>query len=488
MHRQIGPFSMYLAVLTAGIGLAVGGCGSTDSTGGTPIGGSDTAGTGGTDSGTPVAGALTVAGGLEFTVNNAPLKIDYSGGKAEVSMVHRKSDAITCVSAVEMKITKADGSCELKLIFDVGVASEKDLVQAELHAVKATKQAGAVIDVIPCVGWPGVDGATDEKVYTLDSGKGFIKAGPVKPPESSQAMAVLAGQTLKPTGTIKLRHKGDSITVTLDKVTVSGDVTSIGSEAASCGTTTGEKQCATEGTVGNAVGNLMNRKPLVHMCGAPSVEYDFGELCGNEAVWVTIYRRWSHKACGGCDDGKTCYRKDNPAENTWTPICAALTTDCAAGCGDKVCVAGTCYAKVADGEDMALKDELAAYKEIFDNAGKDVKLAAAVIVAEGLERARGKCTETEPGKLTCDGEGPAPTPEDCQAAREQFKIPDDVILLFDPSKKLWSSNAWFGPQGYTNGMFITNSELKITAAFPVQGQPPPGSAGIELAIKEAADL
>ena len=481
-HRSHWILSAVLGVCL----LALGACGGGGSSTGTPIGGGTDTGGGGTDGGGQT-GSLAVAGGLEFTVQNKPVKIDYSGGKAEVSMVHKKSTGITCVSAVEMKISLADGSCELKLIFDVGVASDKELVQAELHAVKAIKQAGTVLQTIPCAAWPGVEGATDEKVYTLDAGKGELKAGPIQAPESTQALAVLKGQVLAPKGQIKLRNKGDAVVVDLGTLTVTGDVQSVGSEAASCGTTTGEKKCATEGNVGNAVGDLMKRKPFAYMCEAPAVEYDFGELCGHDAVWVTIYRRWSDKACGGCDNGQICFRKDNP-NNTWTPGCGTVTTDCAAGCGDdKVCIGGTCYAKVADGEDMSLKDELAAYKEIYDSAGKDVKLAAAVIVAEGLERARGKCTETEPGKLTCDGEGPASTPEDCAAVREKFKIPDDVILLFDPNKKLWSSNDWFGPQGYSNGMFITNSELKIVAAFPVSGQPPPGSAGVITAIKDAAD-
>ncbi len=477
-----------LTILMAACALAA--CSGGGSTSGTPVGGGGTdTGGGDTDTGGggPVGG-LTVTGGLEFTVQNTPVKIDYSGGVANVTMVHKKSTGITCVSGLEMSIAKADGSCELRLVFDVGVASEKDLIKAELHAVKAVKQAGTVLEVIPCKGWPGTDSATDEKVYELDAGKGSVKAGPVKSPESGQDSAVLKGQKLAPEGKIKLRNKGDSVTTDLSFVQVSGDIKSTGSAVASCGTTTGEKKCATGGEEGNKVDNLMKRKPGLFMCSAPGVEFDFGELCGNDAIWVTTYRRWSHKACGGCDDGKTCYRLEKPGTNTWTPTCANVTIDCAKGCGDgKVCVGGTCFAKVADGEDMSLKDELEGYAGIYVNATKGQKVAAVFAVIEGEEKARGKCTEKSPGQLECSGDGPPATPEDCEAARKAFKIPDEVIMLFDPNGKMWSSNGWFGPKGYSNGMLITNSELKITTGFPVSGQGPPGPAGVELAISEATD-
>ncbi len=477
------------SLVAISIAAAMAACTGGASTGGTPVGGG-----GGTDSGGgakdsggggPV-GALTVAGGIEFTVQNTPVKIDYSGGKAEVTMVHKISSGITCISGLEMSIAKADGTCELRMVFDVGVASEKELVKAELHAVKAIKQAGTVLEVLPCEGWPGAAGAKDEKVYELDSGKGSVKAGPVQSPESGQNEAVLTGQKLEPQGKLKLRHKGDFVTTDIGTVTVSGDVKSTGSKVASCGTTTGVKKCG-EGEEGNEVDDQMKRKPLLFMCDAPSVEYDFGELCGHDSIWVTTYRRWSHKACGGCDDGGTCYREESKDGKTWTPKCAKPDSDCAAGCGDdKICVAGTCYEKVKDGADMPLKAELEAYKQIFDEASKDVKVAAAFVVMEGLERARGKCT-TADGRTTCDGEGPAPTPEDCKAAKELFKIPDDVVMLFDFNGDKWSSDKWFGTPNRYNGMLITNSELKITASYPVSGQGPPGSAGIVLAIKEAAD-
>ncbi len=138
---------------------------------------------------------------------------------------------------------------------------------------------------------------------------------------------------------------------------------------------------------------------------------------------------------------------------------------------------------------MSLKDELASYAQIFDEASKDVTVAAAFVVMEGLVKARGKCTPGEkPGQLNCGGEGPGATEEDCKAAKELFKVPDDVIMLFESSGNMWSSNNWFGPEFNPNGMLITNSELKITTLFPIPGKGgAPGTGAIVTAIKDAAD-
>lgn len=481
--------ALFTCLLLSGA-TALSACGGGDTTSGSPTGAGGSDAGGGVDGGA-VSGAVSPAGELSFTVDNKPVKIDYGGGIATVQMVHKKvtdASTATCVTSVEISVSRPDGTCELLLQFGVGVASEKELVDAKFYAVKAIKQAGTVLELKPCAVWPGAESAKDEVVFSLSKGEGTLNSGIVAAPESGQDQALLKGKKFAPSGKVTLANGGKQIVVDLDAIKISGDVVSTGSAMASCGTVTGVAKCKkTSGEGGNKVGDQVKRKVGLTLCGS-TAEYDIGELCGNEAIWITTHRRWSKKACGGCAKGETCYKVVDDVKKVWTPTCGAATSDCASGCGDKHCVKGMCYEKVADGADMSLKDALAAYSQIHEKASKDVKLAAVFVVLEGETPAKGTCTKKEDGTSSCTGDGPPANDADCEAARKEFQIPDDVTLLFDPNGKLWASNTYFGPEYYGNGMFITNSELTITHQFPVPGAPPPTPEQVISAIKEAADL
>ena len=481
-----------LCAITFLVGAAAGCGGGTATTTGGKLGGGDgsSAGVDGGGGGTVSANGFLIAGQLGATVNGQQVSIDYAGGQATAQMVHKKLDkpgAVTCFTSVEMTLAKADGSCMLVLQFGVGIASEKELVKAEFHAVKALKQAGAVIETTPCLDWPGAKDAKGEIVYSLTSGEGVMNVGALKGDDTAKADVLLKGKVLKPQGKVKLKSKGQMIDLDLGSISVTGDVKSTGSAIASCGTATGMNLCPKN--VGdkesNDVGSYMKRKPGLVDCNTEE-EVDFGEFCGNDAVWVTVYRGWSLKACGGCEQGESCY-KHFKEENVYTPTCVSETTDCSPACDSaKVCVKTKCEERISDGEDMALKDVLEDYANVFTKSDKAVKLAAAFVIAEGNEKARGKCKEKEPGKLECDGKGKPATQDDCKAAKEKYKIPDTVRMYYDKSGKGWSSDKRFGGP-YSNSMLITNSDLSIVNSFPEKGKGSPGSSEVSGAIEAAKD-
>ncbi len=265
----------------------------------------------------------------------------------------------------------------------------------------------------------------------------------------------------------EVKCKGQLIDLDLGSISITGDIKSTGSAIASCGTATGMNLCPKDvgDKEGYKEGDYLKRKPGLVDCNTDE-EVDLGEFCGHDAVWVTVYRGWSVKPCGGCDGGEVCY-KHFKEKTVYTPTCVSQTSDCSPACDSatEACVDKKCEERIIGDDSMSLKDALKGYDGIFKTADKAVKLAAIFVVAEGDERARGKCSGP-PEKMSCDGSGPAATQADCKAYKAKYKVPDTVRMFYDKSGDGWSSDKWFGPK-YYNSMMITNSELTIANTFPV---------------------
>ena len=436
---------------------------------------------------TKKAVGLSISGEVSMKVGGKNFVLDYAGGKADVNLVHKlATEGKACVTNVHVQLTKADETCLLDLTFRPGAGNALTLMEGEFHAVNKNT-------LEECADFPGLKPGKPQ-VYSVKNGKDAqVLTKPVEQPEAGQKDATIAGKDITITGSAEFKLGGTAFNATFSKLKLEGSVKSTGNANASCGALTGAAQCPDKDsvTMGNQVGDHLKRPGHLYDCGSGQL-YELDELCGSDAIWLTMYRRWTEVACGKCADDEQCV-KHFTSENSYQAQCWKKSEKCGA-CADAKktsCVVDkggkdVCQEPVKDGEDMSLKDVLGEYSTIFDGFSKN-NVASIFVVAEGTERARGKCTE-ENGKTTCDGNGPAATQDDCKAVKEQFKLSDDVILLYDKNKKLWASNEWLGPEFYSNGMMVMSGETAITALFPdpsASGQP--STEQVKAAIQKAID-
>jgi hypothetical protein len=430
---------------------------------------------------------LTLSGEFEAKISGKTVTLDYTDGKADINLVHRLSTkGKSCVTSVHMQITKADESCLLDLTFRPGAGNALTLMEGQFHAINKNT-------FVECEDWPGLKPGKSQ-VYTLKSGKDtFALTKPVDQPYAGQKDAAVQDKSVLVTGTASFKLGGKSFSATFTKLKVEGTIKSTGNANASCGALTGAAQCPAtdEVTLGNAVGNHLKRPGYVYDC-ATGEQYSFDEHCGSDAIWLTMYRRWTEVACGGCAADETCVKKFTD-EKTYQARCYKKSDKCGA-CSDAKKTAcaqdkegkDACVEPVVDGEDMTIKAVLDEYNAIHENFATN-NVAAIFVVAEGTERARGKCTEKD-GSTTCDGSGPAATQKDCEAVKAKFKLADDVVLLFDKNKKYWVSDDWLGPEHYSNGMMVMSSSTEITDLFPLPGSSSQaGAESVKAAIQKAID-
>lgn len=475
-----------LLVLLAAIALFVTlptGCSSDDGGGGGTSGAGGGGGGGGANEG-------SVTGTLAVSVDGANVTLDYTAGTAQVSLAHKLAPddaSFACIGGFGLVLSEPDGTCRLELDFVPSGAGKFTVSGAAFFANKADKSGDVVLQTTPCAGWPETS-ETEELVWQLAGGSATVDAGIIAPPEGSKAEATITDRTFDPQGTIKLARKGKQFSLDLRPLTVSGTFTSVGSANVSCGSAIGPSQCGEPQTEGNDVGMALPRTGLAASC-ADDAAFDLQELCGHDAIVVSIYRRWSEKACGGCPAEQTCTRVYT-SETSYLPTCAAPSDGCGGCASGEVCVSGEggdeCRQAVADGDDRALADALDGYAQIVTGVAPGDSVAHVLVVAEGAERARGVCEETGPGQLSCDGSGPAASPADCDAVKSALSLPDDVVLLYDQAKEMWTADGRIGPNT-TNGMVILDGQLTIRAVFPVQGQPPPAPSDVLSAIQAVID-
>ncbi|GEM_PF-1774791 len=439
------------------------------------------------DSNKETKATITVSGDLSAKIGSKLVVLDYTGGTAEVTMAHwQVKKGPTCVTSLNVRISKADDSCALDLTFEPFGGLPLALVKGEFHA--SSSFAG------PCEEWPDLKPG-QQLVYNAKSSKdAYAISKAVPDPQSTEKNASLASWALTIAGNVGFKAKGKGFDATFTKLKVEGAMDSKGNPNASCGTSIGKDLCPDpkEVSLGTDVGSYLKRPLSLYSC-TDGTAYDVDEHCGSKAIWLTMYSRWSTKACGGDCAGETVCVKDFFKENTYRPECFKKATNCTGCSGKKTICAlptpdaatGTCYEGIVDGEDMALKEAIGGYKDIYSSASDD-EAAAIFVVTQGLEKARGKCKKKADGNLECDGEGPAATQKDCEAAKAKYSIPDDVIMLFDKQKKYWSSNEAIGPN-YANSMIVMDGETKIVATFPGQGSNAAGVEQIKAAITKAAE-
>ena len=479
MHRHARNLlkSRFLGLACAAMLLPLAACGSDDAGGGGGGGG------GGSASGPSPFGTFTVK------VSGKQIDVEYDGGTAEVAMIHRINDkgGPGCVSRLNMKLSKADESCLLDLTFQPSPSGGLSLVEGEFHAVNSAS-------LIRCGEWRGAKPGKG-LVYKLKSGKDvFVAAKPVASPESAKTDATVKGVTFKPIGSAGFSASGKQISIKFGDFGIKGDVKSKGSKTAPCGALTGSAQCPdpADVTMGNQVGNHVKRPGYLYNC-ADGEPYKLDEHCGSDVIWLTMYRRWTEVACGGCADDETCVRKVI-SEISYQAHCYKMSDNCG-GCKDAkktTCAVGedskdTCFEPVKDGDDMTLNAVLADYTQIHEKFSSN-NVAAIFVVAEGMERARGKCEKKADGTRSCDDNGPAATQKDCEAVKAKFKLADDVVLLFDKNKKYWASNEWLGPEFYSNGMLVMSGETEIVGLFPTPGASGATSTSqVEASIQKVID-
>ena len=433
-------------------------------------------------------------GKVDIQLGSAAVTVDYEGGIAEVALVHRiaKEGGKACVPRMTVKLSKKDETCLLTMEFEPSPAGGLLAVKGEFHAYDATLG-------LACADWPDASGAKDV-IYKLKSGNGvLVVVKPIEAPESSKDEATIKDLTIEPKGTAKFSSGGKNIEIKFGGFGAKGDFTSKGSKTVACGVLTGASQCPdTQGLkMGNDVGEFLTRPLTLYSCDDAS-KYELEEHCGADAIWLTMYRRWTEKACGGeCAATEKCLRQPLDAK-TYRAMCLATSTKCG-GCTDaakSVCAVGkegadkgkdACFEPVVDGDDMPLSSIMGEYAKIHSGFGAN-NVASIIVVAEGEQRARGACTDSGDGTLTCDGKGPAASEADCKAVRAKFSIPSEVVMLFDKEKKYWSSNSWVGPKGRSNGMLVMNGETQIVAALPdPAGGTPPTTTDVSAAITKATE-
>lgn len=436
---------------------------------------------------TTKAVGIDVSGEFEAKIGGKTVLIDYTGGTADVNLVHRlNANGKSCVTSVHMQITQADESCLLDLTFQPGAGNALTLMEAEFHAVNKNT-------FVECADWPDLKPGKSQ-VYKLKSGKDTVAlTKPIEQPYAAEKDASIEGKDVLVTGTASFSLGGKSFGATFTKLKVLGTLKSTGNANASCGAITGAAQCpdVSEVTLGNAVGQHLKRPGSLYDC-ATGDAYNLDEHCGSDAIWLTMYRRWTEVACGGCAAAEQCVKKFT-SESSYQAECRAKSAACGA-CSDAkktACVKDTagkdaCEEPVVDGEDMTIKAVIEEYKTIYEGL-QGSNIAALFVVAEGTARARGKCTE-ENGSRTCDGSGPAATQADCEAVKSKYGLPDDVVLLFDKNKKYWASGEWLGPEFYSNGMLVMSGQTEITGVFPEPGASSQVSAeAVKAAIQKAVD-
>ncbi|MBM4344207.1 MAG: hypothetical protein FJ100_12635 [Deltaproteobacteria bacterium] len=376
----------------------------------------------------PAEVKLVAKGAITATAATGPISIDYSGVKVAVAATHRlASDAkgYGCFTKVTLAVEKADGSCRMELVFSPSTSGPK-LTSGKLYAVKAQMSDGQIVGLVKCGGMPDVDKATKERVFEVIEGNTTLNLQPLGPGKANQKLYKATGQKLQLSGNLDVKNLGTKLSFATAALSFEGSFESIGDPAGDCGggaPKTGSAQCDKAGKPGENPGETFRRETRPFRCDAETEEYDLGELCGNDAIWIIDWRNW--------------------AKNS--------------------------LLKSIDGVRGAFK-------------GKSIGVA--VVVVEGNTKIP---VEDPPGSGTFKPLGPAPAATECQAIATENKVPQDVIMLFDKEKQLTYQGKKLTNSKFIPAMLFAKPDGTIVKILPETDGKEPQLSDITGAIQMVLD-
>jgi hypothetical protein len=374
---------------------------------------------------------LVAQGKFSTTFKGAAVEIDLAGFGASQTVVHKLNPGgkgPACIVQLDLSVARKDGSCQLDLKWK-RTASGMTLAEAKFYAVKADSQGGVALDTHPCAEWPKETGK-GEIAYVGSSQDAGVSPGTIPAPQSGDKDAKVKDATVKFTGTVELKKSGAKFTLDLSKLSFKGTLQSQGRSDVSCGATVafGPDQCAQKPTYGSSAGTYLKRDIKLYRCDDDE-PFDFGELCGHDAIWVTSQHNWTTLK----DDGR--------------------------------------------GPTM-LTDHRMVYDKFKDKVG------AAVILAEGATKIAVEDPQN-PGKFKPDG--PAPTAAECNALKAKYKLADDVVLLYDKDKKLVLQGSELQPGNFVPWALFAKGDGKLVSFLPGADGKVPGASEMEAGVNGAIE-
>ncbi len=376
----------------------------------------------------PTETKLVAKGSLTTTAATGPIALDYTGLPVTIAASHRlASDAkgYGCFTKVTMVVEKKDGSCRLELVFSPSTSGPK-LTSGKLYAVKAQMSDGQVVGLVKCGGMPDVDKATKERVFEVIEGSATLNLPPLGPGKANQKVHKATGQKLQLSGNLDVKNLGTKLSFATTGLTFEGGFESIGDPTGDCGggaPKTGASQCDKSGKPGENPGETFRRETRPFRCEAETEDYDLGELCGNDAIWIIDWRNW----------------------------------------------AKTDLLKSIDGVRGTFK-------------GKSIGVA--VVVVEGDTKIP---VEDPPGSGQFKPLGPAPAATECQAIATENKVPQDVIMLFDKEKQLTYTGKKLTSSKYIPAMLFAKPDGTIVKILPEADGKAPGLSDMTGAIQAVLD-
>ncbi len=376
----------------------------------------------------PAESKLVANGTLTANAATGAIALDYAGLPVTIAATHRlASDAkgYGCFTKVTLAVEKKDGSCRLELVFSPSTSGPK-LTSGKLYAVKAQMSDGQVIGLLKCAGMPDVDKATKERVFEVIEGNTTLNLQPLGPGKANQKTYKLSGQKLQLSGNLDLKNLGTKLSFATAGWSLEGGFESIGDPTGDCGggaPKTGASQCDKAGKPGENPGETFRRETRPFRCEAETEDYDLGELCGNDAIWIIDWRNW----------------------------------------------AKTDLLKSIDGVRGSFK-------------GKSIGVA--VVVVEGNTKIP---VEDPPGSGTFKPLGPAPAATECQAIATENNVPQDVVMLFDKEKQLTYQGKKLTSSKYIPAMLFAKPDGTIVKILPEADGKAPGLSDMTGAIQAVLD-
>lgn len=384
----------------------------------------------GSDAGTTTGSAsdLVAQGGLQFTYAGSPIAVDFAGQVAGHTVTHKLNpggQGPACITQFDLTVARPDGSCRLDLQW-MRKADGLALAKARFFAVTTSDKSGSLVN---CAGWPKEAGA-GEIVFEGTSDTATISQNAVPKPHSGDKDAKVAGVTVSMSGTLDLKKAGKKFALDLGKLSFKGTLLSKGRTDVSCGSAqaVGTEFCA-KTAEGVDPGSLLRRSVKLHRCDDDE-PFDFGALCGNDAIWLVSHHMWL----------------------------ATAATNTTEGFGPELASA---YAK-----------------------WKDKRVGTAFILAEGAKKIAVP-DPANPGKFKADG--PAPTAQECNDLKAKYKIPDDVVMLYDKGKKLVFADSSLQSVNYIPWHVFARGDGVISSLLPKPDGKAPTGADVDAGIQKAID-
>ena len=376
-----------------------------------------------------VEAKLQAKGTLAAVLGGNPVTLDYNGLTVQVGANHRlNSDpkGYGCITKLSLAIEKADGTCRLELVFAPSPAGPK-LSGGKFHAVRAQISDGQTVSLQKCVGFPDTDKATKEKVFEiLPADAVTINFGPLGPGKANQKLARMDNLKLAIAGELSMKNIGTKYSFALSTLTFEGSIESIGDPAGDCGGMvgkTGASECNKQGKPGENVGETYRRETRPFLCDTDTQDYDLGELCGNDVIWIIDWRQWAKNG---------------------------------------------------------ILKEISQVRGAF----KGKNIGVAVVVVEGSSKIP---VEDPPGSGTFKPLGPAPAVTECQAVAVDNNIPKDVVMLFDKEKQLTYQGKKLTNSKYIPAMLFAKADGTIVKILPDVDGKEPGLGDLTAAVQLVLD-